>query len=184
MSLVPKRPVPGALCLVLLCGAVAGAQTPSGTAPAPTPVPKPCIAPENRQFDFWLGDWDVVDPQGQPQGTSRIESILSGCVVLENWTGGGMSGKSFNIYDTSARKWRQSWVDDRGSVLLLEGEFRDGKMVLEGRRPGAQGGVVLNRITWNRIGGDPNRVRQVWEASRDDGKSWKTLFDGTYRRKS
>jgi hypothetical protein len=95
-----------------------------------------------------------------------------------------MSGKSFNIYDTSARKWRQSWVDDRGSVLLLEGEFRDGKMVLEGRRPGAQGGVVLNRITWNRIGGDPNRVRQVWEASRDDGKSWRTLFDGTYRRKS
>ena len=127
---------------------------------------------------------DVVDPQGQSQGTNKIESILSGCVVLENWTGAGMTGKSFNIYDAPARKWRQSWVDDRGSVLLLEGEFRDGKMVLEGRRPGAQGGTVLHRITWNRIGGDPNRVRQVWEASRDDGKSWRTLFDGTYRRKS
>lgn len=184
MKVVPPRAALGALCFALLTGAVSDPQTASSAAPAATPAPKPCTAPEHRQFDFWLGTWDVVDPQGQAAGASQIQSILSGCVLLENWTGGGMSGKSFNIYDAQAKKWRQSWVDDRGSVLLLEGELRDGKMVLEGRRPGQQGAIVVNRITWNRIDGDPDRVRQHWEASRDDGKSWRTLFDGTYRRKS
>lgn len=184
MRVVPPRAALGALCLALLTGAVMDPQTAPSAAPAATPAPKPCTAPEYRLFDFWLGTWEVVDPQGQPAGSSRIESILSGCVLLENWTGGGMSGKSFNIYDAQAKTWRQSWVDDRGSILLLEGGFRDGKMVLEGRRTGPQGGTVVNRIIWNRIDGDPDRVRQLWEASRDNGKSWKTLFDGTYRRKS
>jgi hypothetical protein len=178
-------PPRAALALIALLSAAAAALgRQDGAAASPTPPPKACTAPEYRQFDFWVGSWSVVDPQGQSAGSSQIESILSGCVVLENWTGGGMTGKSFNIYDAQAKRWRQSWVDDRGSVLLLEGELRDGKMVLEGQRPGQQGGTVLNRITWNRIDGDPDRVRQLWEASRDEGKTWKTLFDGIYRRKS
>ena len=32
--------------------------------------------PELRQFDFWLGAWDVSDPQGKVGGHSRIESMV------------------------------------------------------------------------------------------------------------
>ncbi|MGH9367722.1 MAG: hypothetical protein ACRD3M_08620 [Thermoanaerobaculia bacterium] len=171
--------------LPLRTGALAGQQSPEAPAAAPTPAPKPCTAPEYRQFDFWIGSWDVVDPKGEPQGSNVIGSILGGCVLQESWTGlSGMVGTSFNIWDVAAKRWRQSWVDNQGLVLLLEGEFRDDKMVLEGRRPARKGGTALHRITWNRIGGDPDRVRQLWEVSPDDGKSWQILFDGTYRRKS
>jgi hypothetical protein len=148
-------------------------------------APKPCAAAENRQFDFWVGNWDVFNPQGELEGTNDVRSILGGCVVQENWTGKrGMLGTSFNIWDAPARKWRQSWVDNRGQVLWLDGEFRDGKMVLEGQRPGKKGGTIIDRIQWGRIGGDPNRVRQLWEVSADGGRTWEVAFDGTYVRKS
>src|SRR5262249_27985056 len=39
-----------------------------------------------RQFDFWVGDWNVYNKAGFKVGTSKIESILGKCVVLENWT--------------------------------------------------------------------------------------------------
>ena len=42
--------------------------------------------------------------------------------------------------------------------------------------------TTLNRITWT-----PNKdgtVRQLWEASTDQGKTWQVAFDGLYRRKS
>jgi hypothetical protein len=32
-------------------------------ASAQTPPPAPCSAPESRQFDFWIGDWDVFTPE-------------------------------------------------------------------------------------------------------------------------
>jgi hypothetical protein len=152
-------------------------QNPSAAAPAP------CTAPEYRQFDFWSGRWTVTNPAGKKAGTNVIERILGGCVLRENWTGAdGSTGTSLNVYDAPARKWHQTWVDGAGGLLLLDGEFRDGKMVLEGTRPSRKGGVVQNRITWQSIGGDPDRVRQLWEASTDGGKTWKTVFDGTYAR--
>src|SRR5262245_23301808 len=32
----------------------------------------PCGAPENRQFDFWIGDWQVHKPDGSFAGMNRI----------------------------------------------------------------------------------------------------------------
>jgi hypothetical protein len=170
-----------AISTPLLLAAVSADVTGGSDSPAPTPAQAPCAAPEYRQFDFWVGNWDVME-EGKLAGTNQIDSTLGGCVVHENWKGAkGMVGTSLNVYDAPAGKWRQSWADSNGSVLLLEGEFRDGKMVLEGSRPG-KGGVVRHRISWQRIGGDPNRVQQLWEVSKDGGKSWSAVFDGTYVR--
>ena len=46
----------------------------------------PCAhTADNRQFDFWLGEWSVVTTQGAtPAGDSKIELILGDCVVQEN----------------------------------------------------------------------------------------------------
>jgi hypothetical protein len=143
---------------------------------------KPCDAPECRQFDFWIGTWEVRTPDGQIAGTNRIEKILDGCVLEENWTGArGMRGKSFNLYTPGDRRWHQSWVDSNGGLLLLAGEFRDGKMVLSGEAPQADGKVASHRITWEKLA--DGRVRQHWQTSNDGGKIWADAFLGTYTKK-
>lgn len=147
-----------------------------------TPAPKPCATPQHRQFDFWLGDWDVTTPDGKTAGHNRITLILGGCALREEWTGAsGTNGTSLNIYDAGARQWRQTWVDDGGSVLLLTGELKGGKMVLEGESPAGGGKTSHQRITWTPL--SAGKVRQLWDWSVDGGKSWKVEFDGTYVKK-
>jgi hypothetical protein len=149
---------------------------------APTVAPKACAAPEHRQFDFWLGEWEVTTPSGAPAGRNRIESILDGCVLRESWTGAkGGSGNSYNAYDRQSGRWHQTWVDNGGLVLRLDGSFADGKMILSGESRDSSGVRVLNRITWQETA--PGAVRQLWETSRDGGGTWTVAFDGRYRKR-
>ena len=169
------------LFLLASFAGVADAQTP---APTPSPAPPPsCVADQHRQFDFWLGQW-TVSAGGGHAGDSRIESILDGCVVLENWTGAkGSTGKSFNSYNAQTGQWEQYWVDNQGTRLLLRGGLSGNAMVLTGQQvqPNAQSGKTQReRITWT-----PNAdgsVRQLWETSTDDGQTWTVSFDGLYVR--
>ena len=175
---VPKRA--RLLLLLLVCAA---SQLPGARAQTATPRQPPCKArPEYRQFDFWVGEWDVQNPQGQPAGTNSVQLILGDCVVFENWTGArGGQGKSFNVYNAAAGRWQQTWVDNSGSVLELRGEYRDNQMRFTGETKGADGRVTLERLTFTRVSAD--RVRQFWEQSADGGKTWTVAFDGTYIRK-
>jgi hypothetical protein len=156
---------------------VVSAQTPPST-PPPTPPPPACQTAEYRQFDFWLGEWEVFLPNGNKAGDSRIESIAAGCALLENWTGNrGFSGKSVNIYDRADQRWHQSWVDSSGSRLELAGLFADRRMVLSS----APKGGPIQRIAWSV--NDDGSVRQLWESSADEGKTWTVQFDGRYVRR-
>jgi hypothetical protein len=147
------------------------------------PPPSPCKSkPEYRQFDFWVGEWDVFNPQGKQAGTNSVQLILNDCVVFENWTGaGGGSGKSFNAYNRAKGKWQQTWVDSTGGVLELTGEYKDGEMRFEGESMGQGGKKLLNRLTFTKL--PPDKVRQFWEQSADEGKTWTVAFDGTYVRR-
>ena len=50
----------------------------------PTP-PAPCAAPVYRQFDFWVGDWDVFEVGGSIQvAHARVDVVLDGCVLRED----------------------------------------------------------------------------------------------------
>ena len=145
---------------------------------AQAPPPNPCTAAEHRQFDFWVGEWTVLGPAGKVAGTNSITKIANGCALLEQYTAArGYNGKSLNAWDASRKKWHQTWVDSSGGVLYLDGEFRDGKMLMTGKTVSATG-TTLERITWtpNADGG----VRQFWEQSTDDGKTWGVAFDGKY----
>lgn len=155
----------------------AGAM-PSELSP-PVPAPEYCQAPEHRQFDFWLGEWDVT-ANGQVAGSNRVESIMNGCAVQENWQGaGGISGTSFNLYDRDTGQWHQTWVDSSGTLLQLDGGLQGSDMVMQGQRPVPEsGGTAVHRIRWTP--NDDGTVRQLWEASQDSGASWTVLFDGLY----
>lgn len=151
----------------------------------PDVIVEACDTPAHHQFDFWLGTWDVkpmsAPPEQPARAVNRIFRIQGGCVIKEEYTTqGGYAGESFNIYDASRGGWHQTWVDNGGALLVLDGEFVDGAMVLEGETLSPEGAVVLNRVTWSLIDEDPNRVRQHWETSSDSGESWTTSFDGLY----
>jgi hypothetical protein len=164
------------------------AQSPApGSAPASapaaptTPPAKPCTSPEYRQFDFWIGDWDVTNPAGKPAGTNLIKPILDGCVLHESWVaaGGGFTGQSHNTFDPTRGVWHQTWVDMSGTLLLLEGRFDNGVMTLSDKdTPGKKDAKAINEIAWT-----PNAdgsVRQLWRTSNDGGKTWAVAFDGKY----
>lgn len=138
-----------------------------------------CDGPEYREFDFWVGEWVVENATGGQAGTNRIEQVLDGCAVHENWEGaGGSRGNSYSIYDARTGRWHQTWVDDQGRLLQLDGGLVAGAMVLEGETPGANGSLILHKVSWEAVDGD--QVRQLWTISRDDGDTWNTVFDGIY----
>jgi hypothetical protein len=76
-----------------------------GTAADTAPRPKSCQEQTYRQFDFWIGHWDVLLPDGAKAGENRIEPIAGGCALQESWSGrGGFSGTSLNSFDATDRK--------------------------------------------------------------------------------
>ncbi len=142
----------------------------------------PCqYLPEAKQFDFWVGEWNAVTATGQQGGKSKIEHILDNCVVLENWISAPpnlYSGKSFNLYNANTKKWMQTWVDDKGGVIeFINGEYKDNKMTFV-TLPDAQNQIT--RLTFYNL--NPDLVRQHFEITNDNGKTWTTTTDLYYHR--
>jgi hypothetical protein len=149
----------------------------------PAAKPPPCAATAHRQFDFWLGQWEVRDPGGKVVGHNRIEAAHGGCALIEHWTSvNGVTGTSVNIYDRDRRRWHQTWVDSGGGLLQLDGTRSDAAMVLAGDAfdADAPGQTSRQRVTWTPQ--PDGRVRQLWESSSDGGRTWTVVFDGLYAR--
>jgi tetratricopeptide (TPR) repeat protein len=148
---------------------------------------RPCAyAKENRQFDFWLGEWDVSTTQGGvPAGTSKIELILEDCVVQENWKSlnSPYSGKSYNIYDAALKRWEQYWVDNVGGNIFFHGELsKEGVMdYWTDDIPQSAGPALRRHLQFIPMG--PDKVRQFSRGSTDGGKTWNVEYDFTYVRK-
>ena len=144
----------------------------------------PCsFQPESQQFNFWIGEWKVYNPQGQQSGTSKIEQILNECVIQENWIDFfGNKGKSFNFYNSETKQWQQTWVDDKGSVTeFINGKYLDNAMRFRSSRPIVNNGKKgVRRLTF--FNTNVNEVRQLGEISYDKGKTWTTEYDLKYIR--
>ncbi len=159
-----------------------GVTLPAVAQDAPAAPPPPCQSDEHRQFDFWIGDWEVKTGDDKVAGTNRIEKILNGCVLMENWEGtGGSTGKSFNMYFARDETWRQTWVDGNGGRLDLSGGLDGADMVLSGEMPGRNGATALHEIRWSPL--EDGRVRQHWRVSTDGGETWQDAFVGFYSKK-
>jgi hypothetical protein len=170
--------------LIWTAGSMGSAQS-QAPASSPAPAPAPCTAPEYRQFDFWIGNWDVRDPSGQVVGTNRITREYDGCVLQEHWEARGpvkQTGSSFNTYSVPGKHWHQTWVDSTGGLLLLDGGLQDGSMLLTAEMPARVGtGMVRHRIRFTPR--PDGTVRQFWEVSRDGGSTWTANLDRIYVRR-
>jgi len=164
------------LTLSLIAG-LAGSPR-SSSRPANPPA---CVAPQYRQFDFWIGDWDafdVADPKTTVART-RVDRILDGCVLLEDYmASNGSHGESFSIYDASRNVWHQSWVTNRGRLLVIEGGSKAGAMILSGTDRQEDGSERRIRGVWKPVSGG---VRETAFTSTDGGKNWNLWFDLVFR---
>jgi len=142
-----------------------------------------CPEPEARQFDFWLGEWDVTGPDGTVYGTNSITRDMNGCMLVERWqSASGGTGTSINFFDPTIDGWRQVWVNPAGGNIMCEGGIEDGAMVLRGRNTARDGTSERYIMTFTPL--DDGRVRQFVQQSKDDGETWYTWFDGYYARRT
>ncbi|NNE67285.1 MAG: hypothetical protein HKN33_12030 [Pyrinomonadaceae bacterium] len=142
----------------------------------------PCKYSEKaREFDFWLGDWDVF-VNGRKVGENLIERGVNHCILVENWknTTGG-TGKSINVYDASVDKWKQFYVGSQGSVFLFEGNREGNKMLFKAVTVDQQGSKTHHDFQFHKL--DDGTVRQKWDTSTDGGKTYTTIWDSIYKRK-
>lgn len=116
-----------------------------------------CSSMRYRDFDFWLGDWNVVNAAGVVTGaTNRIVKDLDGCALLENWTApNGTRGRSLNAYNRSDGQWHQMWVAPNAfSPLRIAGVKKDGVLEMAGVRISPAGFSVVDTIRWRAISDD------------------------------
>lgn len=174
------------IAIVALLGTAAAAQTPPGQ-PAPAAPPSPaCETPEHRQFDYWVGYWDVYRTGTDTLvAHSLIERRYAGCAIRENWMPlRNQGGGSFSIWHPATRQWRQLWVDSSNGWVEFTGGIVNGAMELTGpwagSGPNGENGIV--RMRYDR--GENGAVRQHGDVSIDNGRTWAPSFDFTYRPSS
>lgn len=167
--------------VLYLSGGAASAQTPPAT--AGSALPRACLSSEHRQFDFWLGHWEVFQTgKDKLVARSHIEKLYDGCAVHENWMPlANTAGGSLNTYRPDEQIWRQTWVDSGNSHVDFKGGLVGGAMVIAGmwndvNGPGKHGYV---RITYSRQ--PDGSVRQFGEIADAEGRPFKPYFDFTYR---
>lgn len=172
-----KRAVPNFItlsilfCLALCINASAAADA------------APCSAnSENRQFDYWLGNWSIGAPGSSGNAHSTVSLSLDKCLVVENWDGGrGHSGQNMVGYSADDKTWYGMFADNEGRVhVFTSGKVSSGSAEFEGTSRGPNGESVLNRVKITRL--NPNKVEQTWEKSSDNGATWNLVFRGEYSR--
>lgn len=147
----------------------------------------PCkTRPEARQFDFWIGEWDVY-LNAYPHhrvGSSVIQNVSGECTILENWQSfnNPFTGKSQNWFDPNTKKWSQLWVGSGGgSQLYTDGEYSDGAMRFKYVQPDGKGYMQPGNFFFYNLG--PDLVRQYQELSADSGKTFTVVYDFLYKRR-
>jgi hypothetical protein len=140
-----------------------------------------CEAAAYRQFDFFAGDWDAYDVSDPRKIVARnhVTPMVDGCALREVYEqNDGMRGESFSAYDATRRVWHQSWVTNRGELLLLDGKLEGTRMVLTATERHDDGSASLLRGVWWRDGAT---VRERAVRSTDAGKTWAPVFDIVFR---
>ncbi|MEL6359481.1 MAG: hypothetical protein AAFR21_00245 [Pseudomonadota bacterium] len=169
--------------IVLVGGQEASAQTNTSPVTPSNAQQSACSSEAYRQFDFWLGTWDVTDPSGKHVGVNRITSAENGCLILERWEGAsGSTGQSMNFYDPIEDTWRQVWVSSGAVIDYTGGLSVDGDMVLTGEIHYHNGRSASFTGTWSLLA--DGRIKQHFQQLNSDTGEWRDWFTGYYSRVS
>jgi hypothetical protein len=147
-------------------------------------VESPCTSDDSpyRDFDFWVGEWDVFDPDsGRRLGSNTITLRDHGCLIVERWTSvQGGTGMSMNFYDPLKQAWRQVWQSAGAFIDYTGGLDDNGRMVLDGTlHYNAQGESLGFRGRWT-PNDDGTVLQEFWQRDPESGE-WASWFVGEYR---
>jgi hypothetical protein len=156
-----------------------------------------CQDSSQRQFDFWIGDWDVVNRQRRPQGTrwgvtgratDRVHAVAGGCGIVEHWRGttamGQVLGYSLRAWNSAKGRWDLVLLWPRPNqprFFTLEGAFRHGRGEFFRTVSDTAGNPVQVRFTFSDI--TPTSLRWNDGISRDGARSWSTTWIMEFARR-
>lgn len=161
------------------------------------PVESACTSIEARQFDFYIGDWDIEqrirradDGWIELPASTSVTRAASGCALVERWQGevqffwtgmempAPLHGLSVRAWDPSTDKWNIHWLDSQNPVFgePFSGRFTDGTGVFY-----HESDTRLARITFTNV----TDTSLDWELaiSTDGGERWRTLWTMAMTRK-
>jgi hypothetical protein len=144
--------------------------------------PPACASDQHRAFDYWVGEWNVVDTTGAKVAESGIERVAAGCAIRETWKPlQGPQGVSISWYEPADSMWHQQWVGGTGWNAWFDGGAEDGVMHLTTKSNPANPNATRFRMIYTQP--RDNVVRQTLYVSNDDGATWAVNFVGDYVRK-
>ena len=141
-----------------------------------------CCTEKHAEFDFWIGTWEVTNPDGTNAGTNVISKVQDNCILQENWTSakGNYTGTSNNFYNYKLKQWEQIWIDNQGQSLHLKGNRTSNQMILQtDKEKNKDGNPFFHRVTWTF--NENGTVRQLWETITNN-KDVTIAFDGLYKK--
>lgn len=144
----------------------------------------PCDSIANyRQFDFWVGEWNVYQ-NGKKIAESSITPTQGNCGILEDYRPLNYAGgNSISYYDSADGSWKQNWVaNGRVSHYVEPENYSEGEMQLIAKHTDKEGRPFQLRMIYY-YDENADTVRQVMDRSTDEGETWTTVFDGLYQRK-
>ena len=142
----------------------------------------PCSSKEYKQFDFWIGNWNVYNTNNQLIGTNKIVRMNNACTIQENWESKTSSNKgtSYNYYNNKDKSWNQLWISNTGGVLALKGNRIGNKMILKSEAVKNKKGDYYNKITWTKK--SDGSVEQLWQIVDINDKILSESFKGLYKK--
>lgn len=142
-----------------------------------------CCTEFHKQFDFWVGNWNVYDTTGVQIGENLVVKLEDNCIINEHWIGfAGSTGRSYNYFNIYDSTWNQLWIDNNGGNLVLKGSLSENRMVLKSDLlAGTKVDWYSNQISWtNNTDGS---VTQTWQILDKNDRPLNTIFVGIYKRK-
>lgn len=160
-----------------------------------------CPKPEARQFDFWHGEWNVINRQTNPRDPTNPTlyptgvanklgySVVGGCLNVEHWQGllswGRILGINLRWYDTDRREWLlvAAWpLAGSPRFTSMRGSFERGEGRLESSRQNAQGQRVRSLFVIS----DMDKPSPRWESriSVGDDGPWTTTWVMEFHKRS
>ncbi len=137
-------------------------------------------------FDFWVGDWNLTwKNQDGSTGTAKnvVTKVLDEQVLFENFEAEGqnaLKGMSHSVYNAKEKTWKQTWVDNQGSHIVLNGAIQEGNPVFITEPAETKNGTLQFRMVFSEI--TPNSFIWDWQRKKDDG--WESSWKIDYTRKS
>ena len=156
----------------------------------------PCTG-EYRQFDFWIGEWDILNrnrPDDESRwydtggATDRVYPVAAGCGIVEHWRGHAygefLVGFSLRAFNPTSGQWDLVllWPSDgQPRFGELRGWFRHGRGEFYSMGVAAEGDTTFTRFTFSDI--TPETVMWQDGNSVDGGRSWSATWIKEFTRR-